>query len=92
MQKGSVHFTTPPVAAVGFCEAYVCHQMHAFMLFGYRRKNWQQRANAVSHTHSNTSLLLSLETERVLHHCSVDSTLIWDQEPVCLCIQGVAAV
>lgn len=28
----------------------------------------------------------------VLHHCSVDSTLIWDPEPLCLCIQGVAAV
>lgn len=26
--------------------------------------------------------------ERVLHQCSVDSTLIWDQEPPCLCTFG----
>lgn len=38
----------------------------------------------MSRTHSNTSLELSSETERVLHHCSVDWTLIWNREPPCL--------
>ncbi len=77
-----------PTAASQFCEA-LCFPSSAF---GGWRKHWQLRASAVSHTHSNTSLLLlSSETERVLHYCSVDSTLIWDQEPLCLCIRGVGA-
>lgn len=41
-------------------------------------------ASAESDTHSNTLLLLF--SEMVLHHYSVDSSLIWDKEPLCLSV------